>query len=64
MANNSEIWMNYVGACALLSRLQRLITDGEEAQTVERAIRDCARLSKGRLKVIRVSDGVTLEPTT
>ena len=57
-----ELWMGYVGACSLLSRLQRLITDGEEGALVEQAINDCAAMSAGRLRVIRVSNGVALEP--
>lgn len=61
-AASPEIWMSYVGACALLSRLQRLVTDGEEQAIVEQAISDCAMLSNGKLRVIRVSNGVALEP--
>jgi DNA-binding CsgD family transcriptional regulator len=58
-----EIWMSYVGACSLLSRLQRLVVDGDEAELIDEAIRDCAALSNGRLRVIRITNGVALEPT-
>lgn len=57
-----EIWSQYVGVCSLLSRLQRLVTDGDEAELIDQAIHDCAALSDGRLRVIRITNGVALEP--
>ena len=61
--NSPDEHMKYIGACSLLGRVARLIDNQDELDCIEQAMHDCAELSEGRLKVVRVTRGWSLEPT-
>ncbi len=59
----NDLEIQYIGACALLGRLSRHITDTEELYLIERAMNDCADSFPGRFEVIGNNvGGWSLEP--
>ena len=60
--NSPDERMKYIGACSLLGQLARFIDDPETLACIEQAMTDCAEICEGRLKVVRVTRGWSLEP--
>ena len=60
----NPLYMQYLGACALLGRVSKWVKDPDELDCIRQALCDCAKETDGRFEVIRTSGGWSIEPAT
>lgn len=61
--DTTALRMQYIGAIALLGRVQRQLDD-ESRECAARAIEDCVTLFPDRLRVVQTTHGPTIEVIT